>query len=146
MNQPSENEPQTVNGIQSLEHAGQIDVQPSDLPAAKSFLNRVVVGEIIAISTILQSSGLKDITVDCGDQSYRTVSTTDDIQVGMKTAFALLGARLSNDYVQIREINGVESHGRLCTREDLGLPKQPESIVRFPPHLKNGLRLAELVN
>jgi len=124
------------------------DVEPlelSRLTADAGYLNRVVVGEITAISTILQSSGLKDITVDCGDRSYRTVSTTDDIQVGMKTAFALLGAKLNNVFVQIREINGVESHGRLCTHADLGLGSMGESIVRFPSHLKNGLRLLELV-
>ena len=132
------------------DHAGERSdrnaTQPSDLPAEGSYLNRVVVGEIIAVNTILQSSGLKDITVDCGDRAYRTVSTTNDVQVGMKTAFALLGAKLRNDYVQIREISGVESHGRLCTNEDLGLRNHPESIIRFPPHLKNGLRLEELVN
>ncbi len=137
---------QKDDSMQSHDRLDRRALQLSDLPASRTYLNRVVVGEIIAVNTILQSSGLKDITVDCGDQSYRTVSTTDDIQVGMKTAFALLGAKLSNDFVQIREINGVESHGRLCTREDLGLQKQPESIVRFPPHLKNGLRLEELIN
>lgn len=121
-------------------------MQLSELTSSETCLNRVVVGEIIAINTILQSSGLKDITVDCGDRSYRTVSTMGDLQVGMKTAFALLGAKLSSRYVQIREINGVESHGRLCTHGDLGLGNKGGSIVRFPPHLKNGLKLAELVS
>jgi len=120
-------------------------LDPSDLSGPGKHLNRVVVGEIISIDTILQSSGLKDITVDCGDRSYKTVTTTDDLHVGMKTAFALLGATLNNDYVQIQEINGVESHGRLCTAQDLGINNQSESVVRFPPHLKNGLRLEDLV-
>lgn len=120
--------------------------QPS-LALAGAFLNRVVVGEIVAITTILQSSGLKDITVDCGDRSYRTVSTTDELRVGMKTAFALLGARLNNNlYVQIQEVDGVESQGRLCTPDDLGIKNPTESIIRLPPHLKNGLSVAELVN
>lgn len=121
------------------------DPRPFTLPAENTFLNRVVVGEVTAIRTILQSSGLKDVTVDCGDRCYRTVSTADEIQVGMKTAFALLGARLTNDYVQIEEINGVESHGRLCTHEDLGLRTQSGSIIKLPPHLKNGLRLEDLI-
>lgn len=118
-----------------------------DLPRSGSFLNKVVVGEIISVTTILQSIGLKEITVDCGDRSYRTVSTADELQVGMKTAFALLGARLNNNrYVQLQEISGVESHGRLCTAKDLGMKGRDESVVKFPPHLKNGLRLAELIH
>ncbi len=120
-------------------------LDPSDLSSSGEHLNRVVVGEIISINTILQSSGLKDIIVDCGDRSYKTVTTTDDLHVGMKTAFALLGAKLNNKYVQIQEVSGVESHGRLCTAQDLGIGNQSESVVRFPPHLKNGLRLEELV-
>lgn len=140
MNCPSENDELHIS-----ENANTISIQPSDLSTDRAYLNRVVVGEITSINTILKSSGLKELTVNCGDQSYRTVSTTEDVQVGMKTAFALLGAKLHNDYVQIREINGVESHGRLCTRGDLGLGKQSETIIRFPPHLKNGLRLEELL-
>ncbi len=120
-------------------------LEPSDLSGSEKHLNRVVVGEIISIDTILQSSGLKDITVDCGDHSYKTVTKIDDLHVGMKTAFALLGATLNNNYVQIQEISGVESHGRLCTAQDLGIGNRSESVVRFPPHLKNGLRLEELV-
>jgi phenylalanyl-tRNA synthetase beta chain len=120
-------------------------IQPSELAPSGKYLNRVVVGEIVSITTILQSSGLKDITVNCGDKSYRTVCTTNELQVGMKTAFALLGARLNhNHYVQIQEVDGVESQGRLCTSEDLGIKNLSESIICFPPHLKNGIRVAEL--
>jgi phenylalanyl-tRNA synthetase beta chain len=130
---------------QSKITANRNQVQPSELPSSGKYLNRVVVGEIVSINTILQSSGLKDITVNCGDRSYRTVSTTNEIQVGMKTAFALLGARLNhNQYVQIQEVDGVESEGRLCTSEDLGINNPSESIICFPPHLENGIRIAEL--
>ena len=120
-------------------------IQPSELPSSGEYLNRVVVGEIVSINTILQSSGLKDITVNCGDRSYRTVSTTNELQIGMKTAFALLGARLNHNlYVQIQEVDGVESQGRLCTSEDLGIKNPSASIICFPPHLENGSRVAEL--
>ncbi len=123
------------------------EVHPSELHSSGEYLNRVVIGEIISITTILQSTGLKDVTVDCGERSYRTVSTAKELQIGMKTAFALLGARLNhNHYVQIQEVDGVESQGRLCTSEDLGIKNLSESIVCFPPHLKNGLRIAELAS
>ncbi len=135
-------EKQSHTAGQSQDHN---QVQPSELPSSGKYLNRVVVGEIVSINTILQSSGLKDITVNCGDRSYRTVSTTNELQIGMKTAFALLGARLNhNHYVQIQEVDGVESQGRLCTSEDLGIENQSASIICFPPHLKNGVRVAEL--
>ena len=72
---------------------------------------------------------------------------TNGLQIGMKTAFALLGARLNhNHFVQIQEVDGVESQGRLCTAEDLGIKNLTKSIICFPTHLKNGLRVAELVN
>ena len=152
MDQPLD-EKQINDAGQPLDHndptvsSNSSQVQPSELPSSGKYLNRVVVGEIVSINTVLQSSGLKDITVDCGDKSYRTVSTTNELRIGMKTAFALLGARLNhNHFVQIQEVDGAESQGRLCTSEDLGIKNPSESIICFPPHLKNGLSVAELAN
>ncbi|NQU63568.1 MAG: hypothetical protein HQ517_04700 [SAR324 cluster bacterium] len=138
---------QLINGDSSTSELQAAGHNQPLLNSAGDFLNRVVVGEIVAISTILQSSGLKDITVDCGEKSYRTVSTTNELQIGMKTAFALLGAKLNNNlYVQIKEVNGVESQGRLCTHQDLGIENPSASVIRFPSHLQNGLRVAEIAN
>ncbi len=109
-------------------------------------LDKIVVGEITSIDTILRSEGLQGIMVDCGTCLLKTVSTKKNLKVGMKTAFAQLGATLNNKtYVQIKEISGVESRGKLCSASDLGLSEMSPSILKTLNKAKNGTCLSELV-
>ncbi|MCP4755759.1 MAG: hypothetical protein GY866_33255 [Proteobacteria bacterium] len=110
-----------------------------------SRLNQVVVCEIQSVDTVLQSSGLKVITADCGDQLRRTVSSAANLKVGMKTAFAKLGAVLNNqNYIQIREVSGVECQGSVCSPYELCLGDVRESVIEIPADVAIGTRLSEL--
>lgn len=109
-------------------------------------LDKIVVGEITSIDTILKSEGLQGVMVDCGTSLLKTVSTKKNLKVGMKAAFAQLGAVLNNNtYVQIKEISGVESRGKLCSASDLGLSDMSLTIMEMPKKAKNGTCLSELV-
>ncbi len=108
-------------------------------------LNRIVVGEITSIDTILISEGLQGVMVDCGTSVYKTVSTKKNLRIGMKTAFAQLGAVLNNrTYIQIKEVSGVESRGKLCSASDLGLSDM-SLIMEMLKKSKNGTCISELV-
>ena len=110
-------------------------------------LSQIVVGEITAIDTVLQSTGLKAVMVNCGSEVLTTACTADNLRLGMKTAFAKLGAILNdNRYVQIKEINGVECHGVLCSEYDLGLGYGHEHIFEIQDEAVNGTRLVDLVS
>ncbi len=116
-----------------------------DIDKTQRCMSKVVVGEITSIDTIIQSKGLKGVTVDCGNQLYRTVSTADNLKIGMKTAFAKLGALLNEHvYVQIQEIGGVESQGKLCTAFDLGVGIFTEEVIEIQNDVKVGTRLSEV--
>jgi len=108
-------------------------------------LSRIVVGEITAIDTVLQSTGLKVVVVDCGSETLTTACTADNLRLGMKTAFAKLGAILNgNRYVQIKEVNGVECQGVLCSEYDLGMGVTVDEVVEIPDELANGTKLVDL--
>ncbi len=78
----------------------------------------------------MRSSGLKGVVVSCGHTSYRTVTTAINLKVGMKTVFANLGALLQGQrFVQIKEIGGVESQGKLCSIFDLGIGEPTNRVI-----------------
>ena len=108
-------------------------------------LEKVVVGQIMSIDLIMKSTGLKGVTVDCGTGLFKTVSTANNLKVGMKTAFARLGALLSGQvYIQMKEIGGVESQGKLCSGFDLGFGNLTESVIEIQSEIENGTCLSDV--
>ena len=65
---------------------------------------------------------------------------------GLKTAFAKIGAKLDEGKITIKKaaVRGVESHGMLCSAQELGLPGGDEGIIEFGEHLKEGSDVADL--
>lgn len=109
-------------------------------------LSKIVVGEITTIDTILQKTGLKAVMVNCGSEVLTTTCSADNLRVGMKTAFAKLGALLNNHrYVQIKEINGVECQGVICSEYDLGIGQEVDVVLEIPDETVNGTKLIDLV-
>ena len=93
--------------------------------------NRVVVGEVLTVETVANHSGLHLCCVDTGHTRSRTiVCGADNVYVGMKTAVALPGAKLSNGLkVKQRSIAGFSSNGMLCSSQELGLDEDSSGIL-----------------
>ena len=100
-------------------------------------VNRVVVGEVKALTPHPDSDHMQICVVDCGEEYGRElqiVTGAPNVYVGMKTPCALDGSTVVESNPQMLEKNpdgikkikkgklrGVESFGMLCSGEELGI-------------------------
>ncbi len=99
-------------------------------------INRVVVGEIKALTPHPDSDHMQICTVDCGEygRDLQIVTGAPNVYVGMKTPCALDGSTVVESNPAMIEKNpdgikkikkgklrGVESFGMLCSGEELGI-------------------------
>ena len=102
-----------------------------------SKINRVVVGEVKALTPHPDSDHMQICVVDCGEEYGRElqiVTGASNVYVGMKTPCALDGSTVAESNPEVLEKNpdavkkikkgklrGVESFGMLCSGEELGI-------------------------
>ena len=102
-----------------------------------SKIDRVVVGEVKALTPHPDSDHMQICVVDCGEQYGRElqiVTGAPNVYVGMKTPCALDGSTVAESNPEVLEKNpdavkkikkgklrGVESFGMLCSGEELGI-------------------------
>jgi len=135
-----------IGSEDQLTHLQLSSTEEANVARLKQRLEKVVVGEIIGVDTVLQSSGLQCITVDCGNEQCKTASTVENLKVGMKIAFAKMGSMLEEQgYVQRKEVSGMESQGVFCSAGDLGFYNLTADIVEIPNEINNGMRISELI-
>ncbi|HET8691915.1 MAG TPA: phenylalanine--tRNA ligase subunit beta [Steroidobacteraceae bacterium] len=119
-----------------------IEVEGVD-PAAGDF-EGVVVGEVISVArhpaadklTVCQVAG-------GGGAQLQVVCGAPNVRAGMKTPFALEGAKLSGGVIRKAKLRGVESAGMLCSARELGLSDDHEGILELPDELVTGTPLRE---
>ena len=102
-----------------------------------SKINRVVVGEVKALTPHPDSDHMQICVVDCGEEyghELQIVTGAPNVYVGMKTPCALDGSTVAESNPEVLEKNpdavkkikkgklrGVESFGMLCSGEELGI-------------------------
>ena len=86
-----------------------------------SDLSGVVVAEIKSIEDHPESKKLHLLKVDAGeDELTDVVCGAPNVRVGMKTAFAKVGARLGEITIAPRPLAGHMSYGMCCSEAELG--------------------------
>lgn len=89
-------------------------------------------------------------TVNDGTHCYQVVCGAPNCREGIKTAFATIGAELTDEggnAIEIKRtsLRGVESMGMLCSLDELGIPGEDGGgIVEFASHIKEGTDVSEL--
>ncbi len=95
-----------------------------------SDLSGVVVAEIKSVEEHPESKKLHLLKVDCGeDELVDVVCGAPNVRVGMKTAFAKLGAQLGDITIAPRKLAGYTSHGMCCSEKELGLSDNNDGIL-----------------
>lgn len=93
----------------------------------------VVVCEVALVDRHPQSDRLTVCTVTTGDEEHTVVCGAPNVRVGMKSAFAQIGARLPGDvHVAQRSFQGIESQGMLCSAHELGIGEDQAGILELP--------------
>lgn len=95
-----------------------------------SDLSGVVVAEIKSIENHPESKKLHLLKVDCGEKELvDVVCGAPNVRVGMKTAFAKVGAQLGEITIAPRPLAGCVSYGMCCSEKEIGMSDDHAGIM-----------------
>jgi len=110
-----------------------------------SDISGIVVAEIMSVENHPESKKLHLLKVDAGESELvDVVCGAPNVRVGMKTAFAKLGARLGEIEIAPRKLAGYTSCGMCCSERELGLSDNNDGIMDLDVSLKNGTDLKDI--
>ena len=110
-----------------------------------SDLSGVVVAEIKSIENHPDSQKLHLLKVDCGDaELVDVVCGAPNVRVGLKTAFAKVGAKLGEIEISPRPVAGYTSYGMCCSEKELGLSDDNSGIMEITEDVALGTDLKDL--
>ena len=108
-------------------------------------LSGVVVAEIKSVEAHPQSKKLHLLKVDAGDgQLTDVVCGAPNVRVGMKTAFAKLGATIGDITIAPRALAGYTSYGMCCGESELGISDDNSGIMEITDDVPLGTDLKEI--
>lgn len=115
-------------------------------PVAPAF-EGVVVGEILAAERHPHADRLQVCSVRTAEGTPLTiVCGAPNARVGLKTACALVGAKLPGLEIRQASVRGVESHGMLCSAQELGIADDAAGILELPADAPVGASLRDYLH
>ena len=105
----------------------------------------IVVAEIKEIENHPKSEKLHLLKVDIGEaELVDVVCGAPNVRVGMKTAFAKVGARLGEITIAPRPLAGYMSNGMCCSEKEIGISDDNSGIMDILDDVKNGTDLKDI--
>ena len=102
-------------------------------------LSGVVVAEIKSVVPHPESKKLHLLKVDAGDGKLTdVVCGAPNVRVGMKTAFAKVGARLGDITIAPRPLAGYESYGMCCSEKEICISDDNSGIMDITDDIPAG--------
>lgn len=107
-----------------------------------SDLSGIVVAEIKSVENHPDSKKLHLLKVDAGEPELTdVVCGAPNVRVGMKTAFAKLGAHIDGFEITPRDLAGHTSYGMCCSEKELGLSDENAGIMEITDDIPVGTDL-----
>ena len=108
-------------------------------------ISNVVVAEIKSVENHPKSQKLHILQVDDGLESLtQVVCGAPNVRVGMKTAFARVGAQVQDVKIKATPLVGVDSFGMCCGEDEIGVGSDHSGIIELDSSLKNGTDIKEV--
>ncbi len=138
-----------LSGLDELELINRFSLSTAevenDIQHKGSDISGVVVAEILSVEPHPESKKLHLLKVDAGgDTPTDVVCGAPNVRVGMKTAFAPVGARLGEIEIAPRPLAGYMSHGMCCSERELGISDDHAGIMEITDDVVNGTDIKEL--
>ncbi len=126
-----------------------LGIEVDRIENAQPSFAKVIVGEIVQVKKHPEAKNLCIAEVNDGQKTHTVVCGDLNCKAGMKTAFAPIGAVLTDADGKQRRIEkalirNVESHGMLCTGAELHISEESEKILDLPAEVKPGEDIAHL--
>ncbi len=110
-----------------------------------SDISGIVVGEILSVEEHPDSKKLHLLKIDCGEaEPVDVVCGAPNVKVGLKTAFAKLGAKLGEITIAPRKLAGYTSNGMCCSESEIGISDDHSGIMEITDDVKNGTDLKDI--
>ncbi|MBQ1838445.1 MAG: phenylalanine--tRNA ligase subunit beta, partial [Ruminococcus sp.] len=107
-----------------------------------SDISGIVVAEIKSVENHPDSKKLHLLKVDAGDGELTdVVCGAPNVRVGMKTAFAKVGAQIGDITIAPRKLAGYTSNGMCCGESELGISDDNSGIMEITDDIPCGTDL-----
>ena len=108
-------------------------------------ISNIVVAEIKSIENHPKSQKLHILQVDDGLENLtQVVCGAPNVRVGMKTAFARVGAQVKDVKIKATPLVGVDSFGMCCGEDEIGVGSDQSGIIELDSNLVNGTDIKEV--
>ncbi|MDO4419309.1 MAG: phenylalanine--tRNA ligase subunit beta [Ruminococcus sp.] len=123
-----------LSGLDKLELIHKLSLSTAEVENEIFFkgadISGVVVAEIKSVENHPDSKKLHLLKVDAGDGKLTdVVCGAPNVRVGMKTAFAKVGAKLGEIEIAPRPLAGFESFGMCCSEAEIGISDDHSGIM-----------------
>ncbi len=110
-----------------------------------SDISGIVVAEIKEVADHPKSEKLHLLKVDIGEaELVDVVCGAPNVRVGMKTAFAKVGAKIGEIEIAPRPLAGYMSNGMCCSEKEIGISDDNSGIMDIVDEVANGTDIKEL--
>jgi len=138
-----------LSGLDKLELINKFSLSTAEVENEIFFkgsdLSGIVVAEIMSVENHPESKKLHLLKVDAGEaELIDVVCGAPNVRVGMKTAFAKVGAKIGEIEISPRKLAGYLSCGMCCSEKELGLSDDNNGIMDLDAEFKNGTDLKEI--
>lgn len=138
-----------LTGLDKLKLISQFSLSTAEVENEIFFkgsdISGIVVAEIKSVEDHPESKKLHLLKVDAGDgQLTDVVCGAPNVRVGMKTAFAKVGAKIGEIEISPRKLAGYTSNGMCCSEREVGISDEHSGIMEIPSEYANGTDLKEI--
>lgn len=117
----------------------------NDIFLKGSDFSGIVVAEIKSVENHPKSEKLHLLKVDIGEDALiDVVCGAPNVRVGMKTAFAKVGAKIGEIEIAPRPLAGYMSNGMCCSEKEIGISDDNSGIMDITDDVKNGTDLKDI--
>ena len=110
-----------------------------------SEISGIVVAEIKSVEPHPDSKKLHLLKVDAGEAELTdVVCGAPNVRVGMKTAFAKVGAKIGEIEIAPRPLAGFMSYGMCCSEAEIGISDDNSGIMEITDDVANGTDLKDV--
>ena len=138
-----------LSGLDELSLINQFSLSTAevenDIQFKGSELSGVVVAEIKSVENHPESKKLHLLKVDIGaDELVDVVCGAPNVRVGMKTAFAKVGAKIGEIEITPRPLAGYMSCGMCCSEKEIGISDDHSGIMEITDDIALGTDIKDV--
>lgn len=135
-----------LSGIDKIELINKFSLSTAEVENEIFFkgsnISGIVAAEIKSVEPHPESRKLHLLKVDAGDgELVDVVCGAPNVRVGMKTAFAKLGAQIGDITIAPRKLAGYTSNGMCCSEKEIGISDSNDGIMDITDDIPVGTDL-----